>query len=72
MESFLLLIIAVLLFYDLKEQRQTRDETALLLQRVRQAERRIKRTTDESVARMLDEVRKDAFSADWGNQEFTG
>lgn len=72
MESILLLVIAVLLYLDIQGQRETRDETALLLQRVKQAERRIKRITDRTVVRMLDEARQDAFTRDWGESGLGG
>lgn len=68
MQTLLLLAIAALLYLNLQELRAMRDDaeagrymqerTQAALGRVRLAERRINRLTDEAVLSMLDEVRE--------------
>ena len=73
METFLLTGIAVLLYLILQELRVARDHAAIaLLRQTRLAEQRIKKLTDDSLLKMVDEVRQAQILADWGKGPLGG
>lgn len=57
-DTFLLTAIVVLLIWDLYQNRRVRHDAESVLCHVRFAEQRMRRTTNQTVLQMLDELRQ--------------